>query len=109
MADNASTSPFPNLMASPKPYDYNPSAWNQRIPIALIALAGFVISVYMGLFQWKLIGSAWDPLFGNQTELVLTSDVSHRISRWVRVPDAILGATAYLGDVLFALAGSTRR
>lgn len=109
MADNASTSPFPNLMASPKPYDYNPSAWNQRIPIALIALAGFVISVYMGLFQWKLIGSAWDPVFGNQTELVLTSDVSHRISRWVRVPDAILGATAYLGDVLFALAGSTRR
>jgi hypothetical protein len=31
------------------------------------------------------------------------------MARWARIPDAILGAFAYLGDVVFALAGSTRR
>jgi hypothetical protein len=35
--------------------------------------------------------------------------VSHTMSRWLRIPDSILGAFAYLGDVVFALAGSTRR
>ena len=67
------------------------------------------ISIYMGLFQWNLIGSVWDPVFGVQSENVLKSDVSHTMSGWFRLPDAILGALAYLGDVIFALAGSTRR
>jgi hypothetical protein len=29
--------------------------------------------------------------------------------RWFRIPDAALGAIAYLGDLVFGLAGSTRR
>ena len=99
----------PDLNAVPEPWDYNPSSWKQRILIALIALPPFLISVYMGLYQWRLIDSAWDPFFGDQTMKVLDSDVSHQMASWFGMPDAVLGAIAYLGDILFALAGSTRR
>lgn len=104
-----SAASFPDLEAHPKPWHHNPSAWSQRVPIAVIASFGFVISAYMGMYQWGIISTVWDPFFGDQTIKVLTSDVSHRITQWVRVPDAVLGAAAYLGDVLFSLAGSTRR
>lgn len=91
------------------PWDYNPSAWSQRIPICVLAGVGFLISAYMGLYQWRLVESVWDPLFGVETQRVLDSDVSHKMQRWFGVPDASLGAIAYLGDVIFGLAGSTRR
>jgi uncharacterized membrane protein len=99
----------PDLTVVPEPFEYNPSKWHQRVMISLVATVAFFISTYMGLFQWGLIDTAWDPVFGDQTAQVLKSDVSHKISSWVNVPDAILGALAYLGDILFALAGSTRR
>lgn len=79
------------------------------MPIALFALVGFVISSYLALYEWRLIESAWDPLFGEGTERVLTSDVAHRLHRWFGIPDAALGAIAYLGDAVLGLAGSTRR
>lgn len=91
------------------PWDYNPSAWSQRIPICALAAVGFLISAYMGLYQWRLVDSVWDPFFGAETQRVLDSDVSHKMQRWFGMPDASLGAIAYLGDVVFGLAGSTRR
>ncbi len=92
------------------PWDYNPSAWSQRIPICLLAAVAFLISTYMALYQWRLIDGVWDPVFGSAaTEGVLDSDVSHRMQRWFGIPDAALGAVAYLGDAIFGLAGSTRR
>lgn len=75
----------------------------------MIAGVAFIIAVYMALYQWRLIGGVWDPVFGEQSEKVLDSDVSHAMRRWFGIPDAALGALAYLGDVIFALAGSTRR
>lgn len=99
----------PDLDVIPKPWDHNPSSWSQRVPVAVLAAVALLISAYMGLYQWNLIGQVWDPVFGRQTEEVLKSDVSHQITRWVGIPDAILGALAYLGDIIFALAGSTRR
>jgi len=101
------TAPAPD--APPEPWDYNPSSWRQRVPVAIWATVAALIALYMGLYQWRVIPSAWDPVFGDQTQRVLDSDVSHTMGRWFRIPDAILGAFAYLGDVLFALAGSTRR
>lgn len=91
------------------PYDYNTSAWSQRIPVCVLASIGAVIATYMGLFQWGLIDSVWDPVFGNQTEKVLHSETSKTMERWMLVPDAMLGAVAYLGDAIYGLAGSTRR
>jgi uncharacterized membrane protein len=97
------------LSAVVEPWSYNPSKWSQRVSISLIAAVAFLIATYMGLYQWRLIDDVWDPVFGEQSKRVLDSDVSHAMSRWFRVPDAILGALAYLGDIIFALAGSTRR
>jgi len=98
-----------SMEAIPQPWDYNPSSWPQRIPICLLAMVAFFIAAYMGLYQWRLVDSAWDPVFGTQTEQVLDSDVSEWMRRWFLVPDAVFGAIAYLGDAIFGLAGSTRR
>lgn len=103
------SAPDSSLDAVPQPWSYNPSSWSQRIPICVLAMVAFFIAAYMGLYQWRLLGSAWDPLFGEQTERVLDSDVSERMRHWFLVPDAVFGAIAYLGDAIFGLAGSTRR
>lgn len=93
----------------PRPWSYNPSNFKQRISIALVALPAVLISLYLGFYQWGFIESVWDPFFGEQSERVLDSDVSHRMREWFIIPDAILGFLAYLGDIIFALAGSQRR
>lgn len=98
----------PSGVAAP-PWDYNPSSWRQRVPICILAGGAFLIASYMALYQWRLIDTVWDPLFGAQSRRVLDSDVSHRMRMLMRVPDAALGAMAYLGDALFGLAGCTRR
>jgi len=100
---------FFHLEATPKPWSYNPSKWSQRICISCIAAIAVLIAVYMGFYQWRLIEYVWDPVFGDQSKQVLDSNVSHTMWKWFRIPDSIMGATAYLGDVIFALAGSTRR
>ena len=46
---------------------------------------------------------------GTESRLVLESDVALMMHHWFGVPDAALGALAYLGDAIFGLAGSTRR
>lgn len=97
------------LRASPEPWHYNPSGWPQRVPICILAGVAAVIAAYMGLYQVRLIDSVWDPVFGRQSEVVLDSQVSETMRRWFVVPDAIFGALAYLGDLVFGLAGSTRR
>lgn len=98
-----------DLDVAAPPWKYNPSAWRHRIPICILAGVAFVIAAYMALYQWRLIDSVWDPVFGRQSQDVLDSEVSDKMRRWFRVPDAALGALAYLGDLLFGLAGSTRR
>lgn len=97
------------LRVAPPNLDYNPSSWPQRVPICLMAAVGFVVAAYMALYQWRLIGGVWDPVFGEQTHTVLDSETSEAMRRWMLVPDAAFGALAYLGDALFGLAGSTRR
>lgn len=87
----------------------NPSRWGPRLLVCFFATIAVIIATYMGLYQLRIIHSAWDPIFGSGTMQVLDSAVSHDITRMVRVPDAILGVIAYLGDIIFALAGSTQR
>jgi len=98
-----------HLEAIAPPWDYNPSAWRQRVRICILAGVAFFIATYMALYQWRLIDSVWDPVFGDQSQRVLDSDVSETMRRWLGMPDAALGAIAYLGDVIYGLAGSTRR
>jgi uncharacterized membrane protein len=100
---------IPDLEVNAPPWKHNPSSWSQRIPICVLAGVAFLIAAYMALYQWRLVGNVWDPIFGEQTRQVLDSDVSEQMRRWFRIPDAALGALAYLGDLIFGLAGSTRR
>lgn len=89
----------------PPGWSANPSLWSRRIPIVLAALAGFCIATYLTLFQLKVIGSVWEPFFGDGSRKVLTSGVA----RSLPVPDAALGATAYLLDVVAGLIGGRSR
>lgn len=97
------------LAVKPPPWDHNPSSWSHRLAIAVLAGFGFLIASYLTAYQWGWVDSVWDPVFGHQSEQVLDSNVSHQLQRWLGIPDAALGAMAYLGDILFGLAGSTRR
>ncbi|MBT1070345.1 hypothetical protein [Pelotalea chapellei] len=60
----------------------------QRVPIVLLALAGFAIAGYLSLFQMNIISSIWEPLFGSGSRRILTSSISHLLP----IPDAALGA-----------------
>jgi uncharacterized membrane protein len=103
------TIPSQPLDLAVKPYTYNPSSWSQRVPIALMALVAAVICFHMALFQWGLIESVWDPVFGEQSQKVLKSDVANDMFLFIGIHDSALGALAYLGDAILGLAGSTRR
>lgn len=89
----------------PPAWDYNPSSWGQRMPLVIIAFVGFLIALYMGLYQLKVISTVWDPFFENGTTKVLNSP----ISRALPVPDALLGAFGYVLDVVTGIIGKTDR
>jgi hypothetical protein len=63
----------------------------------------------MALYQWRLIDTVWDPVFGDGSRKVLDSKVAQTMDRWIGIPDAAFGAFAYLGDAVLGMAGSTRR
>ncbi|MGH9039794.1 MAG: vitamin K epoxide reductase family protein [Acidimicrobiia bacterium] len=75
------------------------------MPIAGLALAGFVVATYLTLYQLDVVGSVWEPFFGDGSTRVLNSKVSHLLP----VPDAALGAAAYLADAVTAVVGGTDR
>ena len=89
----------------PPGWDYNPSAWPQRIPLIILGAVGFLIAGYLSLYQMKLIPNVWEPFFGNGSVKILNSSVSHILP----IPDALLGALGYLADVVFAIVGSKKR
>jgi uncharacterized membrane protein len=83
----------------------NPSRWSKRVTLAFSAAAGLAIAMYLSLYQFGLISSVWDPLFGAESERVLHSP----LSRLLPVPDAALGALGYAFEVILVLAGSSYR
>ena len=89
----------------PPGWDYNPSAWGERIPIVILALAGVAVSTYLGLYQLDVLSSVWEPFFGDGSKTILTSSISHVLP----IPDALLGAFAYLLDAVTGAIGGTRR
>lgn len=94
-----------NTESNPPGWDNNPSAWSQRIPIAILATIGFAISVYLSLYQWGVFETIWEPFFGDGSRVVLNSGVSKALP----IPDAALGAAAYLLDAVAGLVGRTGR
>ena len=100
---HASTS---SLGRSEAPPASSPSSSEHRLPVVVLALVGCALATYLTLYQWHLTADVWDPLFGaSSSEAVLTSP----ISRYLPLPDATLGAAAYLVEALVtALGGSDR-
>ncbi len=90
---------------APPGWSYNPSSWTQRAPIIVLALVGFFLSRQMTAYQLQHIGSMTDPFFGDGTVRVLTSDVS----RAFPIPDAGLGAVAYMIEFLMGFMGDKNR
>lgn len=97
------------LQRAAPPYDYNPSAWTQRIPICVLAFVAAAIAGHMALYQWGLIDSSWDPVFGEGSNKVLKSDTALWMYSVLGIHDAALGSLAYLGDAILGFAGSPRR
>lgn len=89
----------------PPGWDYNPAAWSQRLPIIVLALVGFGIALYLGLYQMGIFPTVWEPFFGDGSRKILTSE----ISRALPIPDALLGAFGYLLDAVTGAVGGTRR
>jgi uncharacterized membrane protein len=65
-----------------------------------LALAGLLISLDLAAFQVGVAGPPWEPLFGDGSRRVLTSD----LSRLLPIPDAAVGAGAYLVEVILGAA-----
>ncbi len=89
----------------PPGWSYDPSSWRERIPIVVLALAGFVIAGYLALYQFGVVRHVWEPFFGDGSERVLHS----AISRLLPVPDATLGAAGYLVDAVSGVIGGRGR
>uniref|UniRef100_C6E1D1 Vitamin K epoxide reductase n=1 Tax=Geobacter sp. (strain M21) TaxID=443144 RepID=C6E1D1_GEOSM len=89
----------------PKGWDYNPSTFKQRLPIVVLALAGFFIAAYLTLFQVNAIEEVWEPFFGEGSRRILNSYISHLLP----VPDAGLGAAGYLLDAVTGVIGGRGR
>ena len=80
--------------------------WAHRLPVIVLALVGCAVSAYLTLYQWHVAASVWDPLFGSvSSEAVLSSTVS----RALPLPDATLGALAYLVEAVVSSLGGTDR
>ncbi len=89
----------------PPGWTYNPSSWQQRIPVIFFAVVGWFVARYLASFQLHYISTVWDPFFGHGTEKVITSMISQRFP----VPDAGLGALAYSLEAIMGAKGGVRR
>ena len=89
----------------PPGWSYNPSSWLQRVPIIALGWVGFFFARLMASYQFGYIDSLWDPFFGDGTERILDSDISHA---WP-ISDAGLGVFAYAVEALMGYMGGTAR
>lgn len=90
---------------APKGWSLNPSAWSHRIPTVALALLAWFFSRYMAAYQLGYIDTIWDPVFGDGTHRVITS----QISKDFPVSDAGLGAVCYTLEFLLGWQGGINR
>ncbi len=87
-----------------------PSSWLQRMPIAVLALIGFLIARVLGAYQLGHLDSVLEPFFVgsgvmNGTETIITSDMS---KAWP-IADGALGGIVYMVElVMIWMGGKTR-
>jgi len=98
----------------PPGWAYTPASWLQRMPIAVLALIGFLIARILGAYQLGHIDSVWEPFFPgsgdmkgimNGSETIITSDMS---KAWP-IADGALGGIVYMLELVMVwMAGKTR-
>jgi hypothetical protein len=89
----------------PPGWNYTPSSFAQRFPIAVLGLFGLLLSRYLAAYQLGHTDRAWDPFFGAGTMTIISSDMS---KAWP-IADAGLGAVTYALEVLMAVMGTKTR
>lgn len=94
-----------HAQGAPPGWQSNPSTWAERLPIVGLAMVGFFIALYLGLYQLDIITTVWEPFFGDGSETILNSRISHILP----IPDALLGAAGYLADAVAGIIGGTQR
>ncbi|XBQ17042.1 MAG: vitamin K epoxide reductase family protein [Oceanicaulis sp.] len=96
---------------TPPGWDFSPSTWCQRLPIIGLALVGLLLSRHLTAYQLDSIEGIWDPFFQggpgpkNGSEEITTSYVSEAFP----IPDAGLGAVAYMLEIVAGIAGTRAR
>lgn len=93
------------LSANPPGWDYNPSAFDQRLPVVGLGVLGFGVAIYLTAYQVGMLESVWEPFFGDGSRVILHSWVS----RLLPISDAGLGAISYLLDAVTGLIGGATR
>ncbi len=83
----------------------NPSSWSKRSPLLIMAIVGFLIALYLGLYQLQFFSKVWEPFFGNGTNAVVNSS----FSRSLPIPDGLIGAFGYLCDIILVSVGNSAR
>jgi hypothetical protein len=81
------------------------SAWARRGPEVALALVGAAIATYLALYQWRVVPSLPDPLFGPGSASVLDSPIAHTLP----IPDATLGVGTYLLEAVAGAGGGRER
>jgi hypothetical protein len=71
----------------------------------VLAFFGWLVSRYLAAYQLGYIDHAWDPFFGEATDRVLSSDMSHM---WP-ISDGGLGAFSYTFEFLMGWMGAPTR
>ncbi len=89
----------------PPGWDYNPSSWEQRLPLIALAMVGYFIARYLACCQLGYVSPPWDPVFQDGTARTLNSEVSKAFI----ISDAGLGAVSYLIDTLAGAIGGKSR
>jgi len=85
----------------PPGWEDNPAAWPKRIRLIILALGGLCVASYLTLYQLGVLESVWDPFFPAGSPEVL-----HLLEP---IPDAALGALAYVTEIVLSLIGGDDR
>ena len=72
-----------------------------RPVVVVLALVGCAVATVLTPFQVGVLDDVWEPFFGDGSRRVLTS----ALSRALPVPDAALGAVAYLAEAVLTALG----
>jgi hypothetical protein len=85
----------------PPGWEENPTAWAKRIRLVVLASVGLCVASYLTLYQLGVLTEVWDPFFPDGSPKVL-----HLLEP---LPDAALGALAYLTEIVLSLIGGEDR